>query len=111
MDVLGQSIAHWEFVVFLFLIGLFIYRIISRRSTATASGPTAHMDDSLPGVITKLPTTWGDVYVRVFDPVKSGFTTTEQMKAKTPTPIVCLPGINAKLVSLVSDISISQNTL
>ena len=98
MKVFGQSVSYTEAGVLLVLLVLFTYRIFIRKPVDATLPTSTHMDDALPGEITKLSTEWGDVFVRVFDPVKNGFTTTEQMKATTSTPIVCLPGINAKLV-------------
>ena len=103
MRVFGQSLSQSEAVILLILLVLFVYRLFFRnRIDVGENVPTSvHMDSSLPGDITNLSTEWGDIYIRVFDPVKDGHTTEEHIKA-TPSlsiPIVCLPGINHKLVS------------
>lgn len=61
-----------------------------------------HMSDTLPGDIRKIPTEWGDIYIRVFDPEKSGLKKKKNGSegVDEAPPVVCLPGINAKLVSL-----------
>ena len=100
MTVLGQTVSYTEAGVLLVLAMLFTYRLFFRSRVSL--GPTSrHMDASLPGDITKLATEWGEIYIRVFDPVKGGHLTSAEMKAAAAAPIVCLPGINAKLVSTV----------
>ena len=73
-------------VIILFL--LVIYKVFLKSNNDKTPAPI-HMDYSLPGEIKKITTDWGDVFVRVFDPIKA--------RNDSP-PIVCLPGINPKLV-------------
>lgn len=96
MRVFGQYLSSAETAVLLVLLGLLLYRLFGRRKADGRGEATpALMDSSLPGEIAKLPTQWGDIYVRVFDPVKSGH---RAEREEEKTPIVCLPGINSKLV-------------
>lgn len=97
LHILGTSVPLSQAAVILFvLLALYICRVVF-RSKADVGPTSALMNPALEGEITKLPTAWGDIYIRVFDPVKGGYSTSETTTS-APLPVVCLPGINAKLV-------------
>lgn len=74
--------------LFVLAMAVFAYRAVIKNESN--NGPaSAHMSVSLPGEIKKIPSSWGEVLARVFEPL-----------APDPAlpPVVCLPGINAKLI-------------
>jgi len=84
-------------MVLLLAFVVFVYHLVANRRYNC--GPTAtHMSTSLPGEILKIPSAWGDVYIRAFEPTASTVAADNNNPPSSLPPVVCLPGINAKLV-------------
>ena len=99
-QVFGQVVRPGEAALLLLVLMFFTYRVFFRNKMDLGA-TSRHMSDTLPGDIRKIPTEWGDIYIRVFDPEKSGLKKKNGSEGVNEAPpVVCLPGINAKLVSL-----------